>query len=264
MSGHKHLLLMSQDKSENNILHLAGKLAPLCQPNRIPGAALKMQHELQWFKEVEKIVPPTIKENKNSQGKTPAMVFVEEHQGLVKEGEKWMKDAATSCSIVTILIATVVFAAAITVPGGNADNGGFPNFYSFPAFTIFAIADAISLFSSVAAIFMFMSILTARYAETDFLSALPKRLILGLFMLFLSVTAMMVAFGATVYLVNFDYEDNELRKDWAFYLVMGLSFLPVSVFAYSQFPLLVDLTFSTYGPSIFGKHSTGVSYKKSE
>ncbi|KAJ0017643.1 hypothetical protein Pint_12048 [Pistacia integerrima] len=192
------------------------------------------------------------------------MAFVKEHQGLVKEDEKWMKDAATSCSIVTVLIATVVFAAAIKVPGGNADDGGIPNFYYFPAFTIFAIADAISLFSSIAAIFMFMSILTARYAETDFLSALPKRLILGLFMLFLSVTALMVAFGATVYLVNFDYEDNEIRKDGVYCLVMGLAFLPVSVYAYSQFPLLVDLTFSTYGPSIFGRESTGVLYKKGE
>ncbi|KAJ0080796.1 hypothetical protein Patl1_12182 [Pistacia atlantica] len=263
MSGHKHLLLMSQDKSGNNILHLAGKLPHLCQLNRIPGAALKMQRELQWFKEVEKIVPPTIKEHKNSQGKTPAMVFVEEHQDLVKEGEKWMKDAATSCSIVTVLIATVVFAAAITVPGGN-DKHGEPNFYEFSAFFIFAIADAISLFSSIAAVFMFMSILTARYKETDFLFALPKRLILGLFMLFLSVTAMMVAFGATVYLVNFDNKSNQAGQDWVFYSVMGLSFLPVSVFAYSQFPLLVDLTFSTYGPSIFGKHSTGVLYKKGE
>ncbi|KAJ0016736.1 hypothetical protein Pint_12056 [Pistacia integerrima] len=174
MSGHKHLLLMSQDKSENNILHLAGKLAPLYQLNRIPGAALKMQRELQWFKEVEKIVPPTIKEDKNSQGKTPAMVFVEEHQDLVKEGEKWMKDAATSCSIVTVLIATVVFAAAITVPGGNADDGGIPNFYYFSAFTIFAIADAISLFSSVAAIFMFMSILTDATQKLIFYLPCPK------------------------------------------------------------------------------------------
>ncbi|XP_031275481.1 uncharacterized protein LOC116133959 isoform X2 [Pistacia vera] len=263
MSGHKHLLLMSQDNSGNNILHLAGKLAPLYQLNRIPGAALKMQRELQWFKEVEKIVPPSIKEDKNSQGKTPAMVFVDEHQGLVKKGEKWMKDAATSCSIVTVLIATVVFAAAITVPGGTATDGT-PNFYGFPAFTIFAMADAVSLFSSIAAVFMFMSILTARYAETDFLFALPKRLILGLFMLFLSLTAMMVAFGATVYMVNFDYKHKEIRKGGVFCLVMGLAFLPVSVFAFSQFPLLVELTYSTYGPSIFRKRRTGVFYKKGE
>ncbi|KAJ0018767.1 hypothetical protein Pint_12043 [Pistacia integerrima] len=111
---------------------------------------------------------------------------------------------------------------------------------------------------------MFMSILTARYAETDFLFALPKRLILGVFMLFLSVTAMMVAFGATVYLVNFDYKGNEAGQDWVFCVVMGLAFLPVSMFAYSQFPLLVDLTLSTYGPNIFPKQSTGVFYRQGD
>lgn len=204
---------------------------------------------------MEKVVPPTFREDKNAQGKTPAMVFAEEHQGLVKEGEKWMKDVATSCSVATALIATVVFSAAITVPGGN-NNFGHPNFYKEIAFTIFGIADSISLFSSTGAIFMFLSILTARYADSDFLYALPKRLILGLFLLFLSVTAMMVAFGATVYLVF-----TEEKQNWVLGLVIGSAILSVSVFAYSQFPLLLDLTISTYGPSIFGKQSPGMLYE---
>ncbi|KAJ0080960.1 hypothetical protein Patl1_12165 [Pistacia atlantica] len=258
MSCHKHLLLMFDNDFGNNILHFAGKLAPPYQLSRIPGAALQMQRELQWFKQVEKIALPKFKEDTNSDEKTPAMVFAEEHQSLVKEGEKWMKDAATSCSVATALIATVVFAAAITVPGGN-NNAGQPNFYKEKAFTIFSIADAISLFSSIAAIFMFLSILTARYAEADFLYALPKRLILGLFMLFLSVTAMMVTFGSTVYLVFCEKKEN-----WVSALLIGSAALPVSVFAYSQFPLLVDLIISTYGPSIFCQSSTGVLFKEIE
>lgn len=50
MSDHKNLLLMSHDDEENNILHLAGRLAPLKQLNLVPGAALQMQRELRWFK----------------------------------------------------------------------------------------------------------------------------------------------------------------------------------------------------------------------
>ncbi|XP_031261012.1 uncharacterized protein LOC116119213 [Pistacia vera] len=50
MSSHKHLLLMSHDNDGNNILHLAGKLAPENQLNLINGAALQMQRELRWFR----------------------------------------------------------------------------------------------------------------------------------------------------------------------------------------------------------------------
>ncbi|KAJ0081881.1 hypothetical protein Patl1_12178 [Pistacia atlantica] len=58
--------------------------------------------------------------------------------------------------------------------GGYSD-GGFPILHGYGTFFNFCVADAISLFSSVAAIFMFLSILTAsaRYAEDDFLYALP-------------------------------------------------------------------------------------------
>ncbi|KAJ0018254.1 hypothetical protein Pint_12023 [Pistacia integerrima] len=49
MSGCENMLMMSEDTSGNNILHLAGKLAPEYQLNHIPGAALQMQRELQWF-----------------------------------------------------------------------------------------------------------------------------------------------------------------------------------------------------------------------
>ena len=37
------------DKFENNMLHLAGMLAPARQLDGISGAALQMQRELQWF-----------------------------------------------------------------------------------------------------------------------------------------------------------------------------------------------------------------------
>lgn len=38
------------DNFSNNILRLAGNLAPKDQLNRVSGAALQMQRELQWFK----------------------------------------------------------------------------------------------------------------------------------------------------------------------------------------------------------------------
>ncbi|CAL2265149.1 unnamed protein product [Prunus armeniaca] len=40
---------MSDDDEDNNILHLAAKLAPQNQLNLVSGAALQMQQELVWF-----------------------------------------------------------------------------------------------------------------------------------------------------------------------------------------------------------------------
>jgi len=204
---------------------------------------------------VEKFVQPAHKAMKNKDGKTAAIVFSEEHQTLVKEGEKWMKDTATSCTVVAALIATVVFAAVITVPGGNDQNTGIPLFikheeHEVRAFAIFGVSDAISLFSSVASILMFLSILTSRYSEADFLFALPTRLIIGLSMLLISITSMMVAFSCALYLVF-----GQSRM-WRLVPLGALATLPVTLFVFLQFPLLAEITRATYGPGIFGRQAS--------
>ncbi|KAF5186903.1 Ankyrin repeat family protein [Thalictrum thalictroides] len=55
---------------------------------------------------------------------TPRELFAEEHAALVEKGEKWMKETAAGCMVVAALIATVVFAAAFTLPGGNKEYSG--------------------------------------------------------------------------------------------------------------------------------------------
>ncbi|KAK2971013.1 hypothetical protein RJ640_000362 [Escallonia rubra] len=255
MGEHKQFMNMVTDSSENNVLHLAGILAPLHKLNLTSGAALQMQRELQWFKEVEKFVKPAFKDMPNSNKETPAMVFTKEHKDLVKEGEKWMKETATSCSIAAALIVTIVFAAAITVPGGNNQDSGYPIFSGYQAFMIFAVSDTISLFTSVTSLLMFLSILTARYAEEEFLYALPKRLIIGLLTLFLAITSMIIAFGATVYLVFGE------REVWVLVPVAAFAWLPVSSFLFSQTPLLVQVISSTYGRGIF---DSGLEFDESD
>ncbi|KAH6779149.1 hypothetical protein C2S52_010386 [Perilla frutescens var. hirtella] len=248
MSDHKHQFSNIKDLSGNTLSHLAAKLAPPHKLNLVSGAALQMQRELQWFREVEKNVRPYDRERPNSDEKTPRMIFTEEHSSLKAEGEKWMKDTANSCSIAAALIATVVFAAAITVPGGNGESG-YPLFARSSAFIIFAISDALSLFTSSTSLLMFLAILTSRYAEEDFLYALPKRLCIGLFTLFLSILSMMAAFSATIYLVF------GRKSAWVLIPVAVFACLPVTSFVLLQFPLLVDVISSTYGRGIFGKQS---------
>ncbi|XP_059669123.1 ankyrin repeat-containing protein ITN1-like [Cornus florida] len=133
--------------------------------------------------------------------KTPAMIFSETHEDLMKEGEKWLKDTTNSCTIVAALIVTIVFAAVITVPGGSDGKSDLPILSRDKAFIIFMISDALALFSSASSLLMFLSILTSRYAKIDFLYTLPKRLICGLITLFVAMVSMMVAFGATLHLI---------------------------------------------------------------
>ncbi|KAF2322002.1 hypothetical protein GH714_005456 [Hevea brasiliensis] len=66
MGTHNLFATSLVDDFGNNMLHLAGKLEP---SNKISGAALQMQRELQWFKEVEKVVQPSYKDMKNKIGK---------------------------------------------------------------------------------------------------------------------------------------------------------------------------------------------------
>ncbi|KAM7489099.1 hypothetical protein LguiB_026583 [Lonicera macranthoides] len=247
----KHVILRALDASMNNCLHLVG-----CFENKqklelrgsIAGAALQVQCELQWFKAVEEFTLKQDKEQRNSNGHTPTMIYNETHLELIAEGEKWMKDTSNSCTIVAALIVTIVFAAAITVPGGNNGNTGFPILKSNPVFVVFAISNTLALFASTSSVLMFLSILTSRYGDVDFLYALPKRIIIGLTTLFISIIFMMVAFGATHQIVI----GNEVS--WILIPVVALSCVLVLLFVSLQFPLLADMIIYTY-VGVFGKQS---------
>ncbi|KAL2534393.1 Ankyrin repeat family protein [Abeliophyllum distichum] len=233
------------DEVMNNMLHLAAKLAPSPQLNAVSGSALQMQRELQWFKEVEKMVNTGFKLGRNELGRTPRELFTESHKDLLEKGEKWMKDTSNSCMVVSTLIATVVFAAAFSVPGGNINDKGIPIFLKSNSFMVFAISDALALFSSTASLLMFLSILTSRYAEEDFLVSLPRKLVLGLASLFVAIVTMMIAFGAAFSIVIGE------RYDWVYVPVIVLACIPVTLFAVLQLPLFWKIAKSTYGPGIF-------------
>ena len=219
------------------------------------------------LQEVEKIVQPQFRESKNNAGKTPQSLFIENHETLRKEGEDWMRTTADSCSLVAALIATVTFTAAFTVPGGNDQDKGTPIFQHEAVFVIFAIADAFSLFSSSIAMLMFLSILTSRYAQEDFLRSLPRKLLIGLSALFLSIAFVMVAFALTFFIV-FKAGVPSISIP---IIVALLAAVPVAGFAFGQFPLLIDIYRSTYQarylfrpkrPKIFKEKKYGTLIKR--
>ncbi|XP_008235975.1 PREDICTED: uncharacterized protein LOC103334783 [Prunus mume] len=234
------------DSSRNSTLHMAGMLSPLAKLNKISGAALQMQRELQWFKEVETIVFPRVQEIFNEENMTPHDLFTKNHEQLVKEGERWMKETATSCTVVGALIITIMFASAFTVPGGNNGETGIPIFLKTKLFMAFIVSDAISLFSSTTSVLMFLGILTSRYAEEDFLKSLPTKMIIGLSTLFVSIAAMMVAFSSGLFIMIHE-------QSWIVIPMIFLASVPITLFIWMQFPLLVEIFISTYGRGIFDR-----------
>ncbi|CAL5412844.1 unnamed protein product [Camellia sinensis] len=138
-------------------------------------------------------------------------------------------------------LADILTKGTFTVPGGNDNNTGIPMFRKHSSFMVFAISDAIALVISSTSILMFLSILTSRYAENDFVESLPFKLMIGLTTLFISITTMMVAFGVTFFIVFDRY------TVWVPIAVALFACVPIILFATLQYPLLADVIHSTYG-----------------
>lgn len=198
------------------------------------------------MQEVENFIDPLFQHARNIDKTTPQKLFSDEHKDLLNEAGQWMKDVSASCTVVAALIITMAFAGAFTLPGGNEADGK-PLFLNKRTFMLFIITDAIALFSSTASVVMFLGILTARFSEEDFLSKLPKRMTIGLVSLFVSLAATMIAFSATLAIVL------EHKVSWIAAPLVIMTCVPVGLFCWLQFPLLIELVGSTYGRSIF-KH----------
>ncbi|KAI3833622.1 hypothetical protein MKX03_010666 [Papaver bracteatum] len=248
------------DNRDNTILHYAAEIAPSHQL-KSAGAALQMQREMQWFKGVEYILLQRYRRVRNKDGNTAQQLFMDKHKGLVKEGEKWMRDTSASCMLVATLISTVAFAAAFTVPGGNYNDAdrninGFPILLNKSSFIVFAVADSLALFSSVTSILMFLAILTSRYSEEDFLKALPQKFILGLATLFFSIATMMISFGSAVDIMVCQ------RLAWIIVPITILGCVPVTLSVWLLFPLFVEMIHSTYWPIKFHQRTTKCKVKR--
>ncbi|KAF4367342.1 hypothetical protein F8388_025760 [Cannabis sativa] len=235
----RKLLFRKVDKDWNCALHLASIRNP--RPWPIPGDALQMQWELNWYKYVETFMPSNFYLRTNKKNQTPQEVFTKNHKMLVKSGGQWLTSTATACSVIAVLIATVAFATSTAIPGGTKESNGKPKLENYFAFDMFAILSLVALCFSITALVMFLSILTSRYEENDFAKDLPTKLFLGLTSLFVSIASIIGSFCAAHFFV---LEDN-LSKH-AVYPVYAVTCLPITIFAFVQFPLYVDLIHATF------------------
>ncbi|KAL5840354.1 hypothetical protein ACOSQ4_012962 [Xanthoceras sorbifolium] len=200
------------------------------------GPAYQLQEELEWFKSVEDIMPSFFTKHRDKQNLTAKELFIEKHTDKLKEAQKWIKQTSQSCSQVAVLVATVVFAAAFTVPGGTDDKNGTPILLNSPFFLFFSISDVISSSSSLTAVVMFLSILTSSFELDDFHRLLPRRLTLGFALLFMSVATTMLAFTSTVILII----HLDKRRQWTVTLICCAAYFPVSVLALTHLPLFAS------------------------
>ncbi|KAI6679732.1 hypothetical protein NL676_033613 [Syzygium grande] len=207
--------------------------SPRCLPTDVFGAPFVMQRELQWFKVLEDTSDPSSK----------SLKFKKMLQGRIDPASKSLRLPDDEKPL--------AFAGAFTVPGGNDDRTGIPIFLKTSSFMVFAVADALALFSSVTATLMFLAILTSRYAAEDFLMSLPRKLILGLTFLFLSLAFMLVAFGSALTIVLSERFLQSERLMWIYIPITLFAAIPVVLFAILQLPLYFEMVRSTYWPRLY-------------
>jgi hypothetical protein len=185
---------------------------------------------------VKAVTKASFIDHRNNRKDTAEVSFSNANKDLRNDAKEWLKKTAEGCTIVAVLIATVAFAAAYTIPGGPNEITGLPVLLYHPFFVVFTATDVLSLASALTSVVIFLSILTSPYRMVDFKNSLPNKLILGFTFLFLSVSMMMISFAATILLMI------RSKQSWAKVVLYSLSFLPVGIFALSYIPLYISLS----------------------
>ncbi|KAI9110643.1 hypothetical protein K1719_018509 [Acacia pycnantha] len=200
-----------------------------------PGVVFQLQEELHWFEGVKKIVPSHYQLYCNKDKLTARDLFDLEHSKMLEKAQEWIKGTAQSCSAVSVLVVTMVFAAAHTVPGGTDDHD-VPNLINSPLFLFFIVMDVVGLATSLISVMIFLSILTSSFLMQEFHKSLPRKLTMGFTLLFISLTTTLLAFGSTV-LLTMRMENNK----WSSSLIYSATFFLVTLFGLTQLPIVMAI-----------------------
>ncbi|XP_030968777.1 uncharacterized protein LOC115989250 isoform X3 [Quercus lobata] len=224
------------DINGNTILHMVGMPRQDYVPEKMLGPALQLQEELLWFERVKSVIKGAFIYHRNNMKVTAEVLFANTKSDLRNAARDWLIRTAQGCSIVAVLMVTVAFAAAYTIPGGPNQNTGVPVLLNEPFFVVFTATDVLSLACALTSVVIFLSILTAPFRLEDFKHSLPNKLMLGFTFLFFSVVMMMISFSATIILMI------RTKERWTKILLYSLSFLPVGIFALAYLPLYLSLS----------------------
>ncbi|CBI18726.3 unnamed protein product, partial [Vitis vinifera] len=239
----KHLLdreiaFHAVDYRRNTALHLAGKLAGYHHRQHIPTSMLQMQWEVKWYQYVQNSVRFDIRKNRDEC--TPDEIFQKNHANLEDESKRWIDSTSNSCSFIAALIATVAFASSASVPGGINQDTGVPILLHHLAFSIFAMSSLLALSCSMISLLIFLAIFVSKDQNQDFTRNLPRKFLLGLTSLFISIAAMLTCFCSG----NFLMLKHQLK--YAAIPVYALTGLVMAYFVLKHFPLFIDLMKATF------------------
>ncbi|PWA56745.1 ankyrin repeat-containing domain, PGG domain protein [Artemisia annua] len=238
-SSSRDTLLSIEDKNGNNMLHLVGQRAKGNKVQNVRGVGLRLNPKISWFKEIETIIPPCLREKKNAAGLTPHYVFIKNHKDLFSKGEDWMKEIATQLMVVAALVATTSYTVAFEIPGGyyGYGDGEEPHLIHFYLFWWFLIFDALSFIASTTSILMVLSILGSNYDEYDFMISLSKQLAICLAFVFISIATMIITF-----LINFFLMYTHASQLTLPILISISAVTPFVIFAFSKYHLWSRIT----------------------
>ncbi|KAI9196140.1 hypothetical protein LWI28_021357 [Acer negundo] len=222
-------LLAIVDKEKNSILHIAAKYWP--SDDNMYGAELEMQRELLFFKEVEMMMPPSLREMKNAEDVTPRELFSIEHKRLLQRQQQHMRRAAKSFLSCVIFFALVTLGALFVIPGNI--NKTIPLHVKETLLQLYTASDATAFFSSCLCILMSLWIIVSSYEEIDFLLSLPLKYMVGIGALYTTLISMLVTSSTISYLALYGTSIS-----W----VPWFSLLPV--------PLIVTAFASTIYPEL--------------
>ncbi|CAN6683085.1 unnamed protein product [Malus baccata var. baccata] len=220
------------DHNGNTILHQAADRTyySIALSQKLIGPAMQLQAELRWMLHIKEMLPPHYIMHHNEDDQTAEELFNAGHDELLKSAQEWVKETAQSCSTVAVLVATVVFAAAYAIPGGNKQNGR-PVFQNNPLFLLFTSMDVVAIACSLSSVAFFLSVLSSPLEYPYFVKSIPRKVMIGFVFLFLSMATTMLAFAATILLLI------HIEKKWTKSLLYPIAFFPVPLFGLLQFPM---------------------------
>ncbi|RVX08049.1 hypothetical protein CK203_014686 [Vitis vinifera] len=220
-------LFLATDNQGNSLPHMVSQNSQASEKMQNP--AFQLRNQLMLFQDVKKACKMHLTEPLNNDQKTAEELFAASNENLHKDAQEWLRATTENCTILSVFIATVAFAAAYTVPGGPNQETGIPILKGKSLFVVFIMADVISLTFALTSVGIFLSILTSTFPLQHFETYLLKKLTLGIKFMVFSVSMMAVAFGATIVLI--------MTHNWESVFWYVVAFLPVPIFFLSYSPL---------------------------
>ncbi|CAM8900698.1 unnamed protein product [Rhodiola kirilowii] len=176
-------LLNGWEYEGGNVLHLVAHMPRYDVQAAGAQTAMHLQiiRELRWYQAVEEMIDGPAKKALNREGKTPRMVFLEEHKVMNQKLGDWAIQVAAAGTVVAALVFTATINSFLNQSGpriknDTADTDSTGQTHRSAAFLFF---NAIAFFSSTFSMILFMSILTRRYNEGGVLTSMPVTLYAG-------------------------------------------------------------------------------------